>query len=76
MRITNAFARQLNHRKDEGVYALTEPRGVVSSRHGQWSAISLHCLGRYLNWYYPHPIWAQCVRGGSWHSGLCMSTRG
>jgi len=64
LKITNAFARQLNHRKGEGVYGLTQPRRAVSSRHGQWSAISLYCLGRYFNKYYPHPVWAQCVRGG------------
>lgn len=64
LRITNAFARQLNHRKGEGVYGLTQPRRSVSSRHGQWSAISLYCLGRYFNKHYPHPVWAQCVRGG------------
>jgi len=64
LKITNAFARQLNHRKNEGVYGLTKPRGAVSSRHGQWSAISLYCLGRYFDKYYPNPVWAQCVRGG------------
>ena len=64
LKITNAFARQLNHRKNEGVYGLTQPRSAVSSRHGQWSAISLYCLGRYFNKDYPHPVWAQCVRGG------------
>ena len=64
LKITNAFARQLNHRKNEGVYGLTKPRGAVSSRHGQWSAVSLYCLGRYFNNYYPNPVWAQCVRGG------------
>jgi len=64
LKITNAFARQLNHRKNEGVYGLTRPRGAVSSRHGQWSAISLYCLGRYFNKHYPNPVWAQCVRGG------------
>jgi outer membrane protein assembly factor BamB len=64
LKITNAFARQLNHRKGEGVYGLTKPRSSVSSRHGQWSAISLYCLGRYFNKYYPNPVWAQCMRGG------------
>lgn len=64
LKITNAFARQLNHRKSEGVYGLTKPRGAVGSRHGQWSAISLYCLGRYFNKYYPNPVWTQCVRGG------------
>ena len=64
LNITNAFARQLNHRKGEGVYRLTMPPSCVGSRHGQWSAISLYCLGRYFNKDYPNPIWAQCVRGG------------
>ncbi|MHC4399386.1 MAG: carbohydrate binding domain-containing protein, partial [Planctomycetota bacterium] len=64
LKITNAFARQLSHRKNEGVYGLTRPRPNVSSRHGQWSAVSLYCLGRYFNKDYPHPIWAQCIRGG------------
>lgn len=63
LKITNAFARQLNHRKDEGIYRLTQPPVMVGSRHGQWSAISLYCLGRYFQKYYPNPIWAQCVRG-------------
>lgn len=64
LKVTNAFSRQLNHRKGEGVYGLTKPRPYVSSRHGQWSAISLYCLGRYFNKYYPDPIWAQCITGG------------
>ena len=64
LKITNAFARQLNHRKGEGVYGLTKPPSSVGSRHGQWSAISLYCLGRYFQKDYPDPVWAQCVRGG------------
>jgi hypothetical protein len=64
LRITNAFARQLVHRKEEGVYGLTEPPPCVSSRHGQWAAIALYCLGRYFHKYYPDPVWAQCVKGG------------
>ncbi len=64
LKITNAFARQLNHRKNEGVYGLTRPRSSVGSRHGQWSAISLYCLGRYFAKDYPEPVWAHCVRGG------------
>ena len=64
LKITNAFARQLNHRKNEGAYGLTQARSAVGSRHGQWSAISLYCLGRYFNKYYPDPLWAQCIRGG------------
>lgn len=64
LQITNGFARQLNHRKNEGVYGLTQPPRGVSSRHGQWSAISLYCLGRYFNKHYPHPVWAHCESAG------------
>jgi hypothetical protein len=64
LKITNAFARQLNHRKGEGIYGLRQPPHGVGSRHGQWSAISLYCLGRYFNKHYPHPVWAQCERAG------------
>lgn len=63
LKVTNAFARQLKHRKDEGVYSLTRPPSAVGSRHGQWSAISLYCLGRYFQRDYADPVWAQCVRG-------------
>ncbi len=64
LRITNAFARQLKHRLGEGIYHLTRPPQLVSSRHGQWAAISHYVLGRYFNKYYPSPLWAQCQRGG------------
>jgi len=63
LKVTNAFSRQLNHRKGEGVYGLTTTPRAVGSRHGQWAAISLYCLGRYFQKDYPNPIWAQCVRG-------------
>ncbi len=67
LKVTNAFARQLDHRKDEGLYRLTRPASAVGSRHGQWSAISLYCLGRYFQRDYPDPVWAQCVRGSQFH---------
>lgn len=67
LKVTNAFARQLNHRKDEGIYRLTRPASAVGSRHAQWSAISLYCLGRYFQRDYPNPVWAQCVRGAQFH---------
>ncbi len=67
LRVTNAFAKQLDHRKGEGIYGLTQPPERVGSRHGQWSAISLYCLGRYFQKDYPNPIWAQCVRGAQLH---------
>lgn len=62
LKVTNAFARQLDHRKGEGIYPLSQPPTYVGTRHGQWSAISLYCLGRYFNKDYPNPIWTQCVR--------------
>ena len=61
LRVTNAFSQQLNHRKGEGIYGQTNPAVAVGSRHGQWSAISLYCLGRYFQKDYPCPIWQQCV---------------
>ncbi len=67
LRITNAFSRQLQHRKGEGVYTLRGPASAVGSRHGQWSAISLYCLGRYFNKYYPSPVWQHCVDSSVWH---------
>ncbi|MBI5684684.1 MAG: hypothetical protein HZC54_06360 [Verrucomicrobia bacterium] len=67
LKVTNAFARQLNHRKNEGVYLLTRSPSAVGSRHGQWSAIALYCLGRYFQRDYADPVWAQCVRGAQFH---------
>ena len=60
LRVTNAFAKQLRHRAGEGIYGLAEPPPAVGSRHGQWAAISLYCLGRYFQRDYPHPIWQHC----------------
>ena len=80
LQITNAFARQLFHAEDqawrrqirdnaragrEDAYA--EPPLHVGSRHGQWSAIALYCLGRYFNTYYPDPLWRHCVEAAKWH---------
>ncbi len=67
LKVTNAFARQLNHRKNEGIYRLTRPPAHVGSRHGQYSAISLFCLGRYFNAHYPSPVWEQCIKGAGLH---------
>ena len=63
LKVTNAFARQLNHRKDEGIYGLTTVPTQVGSRHGQYAAISLYCLGRYFERYYPADVWRACVEG-------------
>jgi len=67
LRVTNAFSKQLNHRKGEGIYGLTSVPAAVGSRHGQWSAISLYCLGRYFQKDYPDPIWQQCMDGAELH---------
>ena len=46
LRVTNAFSKQLLHRKRERIYGLTRPSRAVGSRHGQWSAVSIDCLRR------------------------------
>jgi len=60
LRVTNAFAQQLRHRAGEGIYGLTDPPPALGTRHGQWAAISLYCLGRYFQRDYPDPIWKHC----------------
>lgn len=62
LRITSALARQLEHPDyaREGVFRLQGPASAVSSRHGQWAAIGLLCLGRYFQKYYPDPVWKHC----------------
>lgn len=59
LRVTNALARQLDHDDyaRKGIYALRGPAGSVSSRHGQWAAVGLYCLGRYFQRDYPDPVW-------------------
>ena len=61
LRVTNAFSKQLNHRKSEGIYGRTEPFWGVGSRHGQWAAVSLYCLARYFDRDYPSPIWKHSI---------------
>ncbi|MEJ2705004.1 MAG: hypothetical protein P8Z79_21410, partial [Sedimentisphaerales bacterium] len=67
LRVTNAFSKQLLHRKGEGIYGRTTPPAGVGSRHGQWSAISLYCLGRYFQKDYPNSIWQHCVESAKMH---------
>ncbi len=67
LRVTNAFSKQLNHRKGERIYGRTSAPGAVGSRHGQWSAVSLYCLGRYFQKDYPDPIWQHCVESSMLH---------
>jgi hypothetical protein len=67
LKVTNAFARRLNHPQDKGAYQLNEVPGSVGTRHGQWSALSLYTLARYFNKYYPSPLWAHAQRAGQLH---------
>jgi len=67
IKVTNAFARQLNHRKGESIYGRTKPPASVGTRHGQWSAISLYCLGRYFQKDYPNSIWRHCMEAAKLH---------
>jgi len=67
LQVANALAQQLNHRAGEGIYSLSEPPAAVGSRHGQWSAVSLYCLGRYLQKSYPNSVWKQCVTSAMDH---------
>ncbi len=67
LRVTNAFSRQLLHRKGEHVYGTTSRPRSVGSRHGQWSAISLYGLGRYFQKDYPAPVWQRCMDAGKLH---------
>ncbi|HUS80133.1 MAG TPA: hypothetical protein VM283_02630, partial [Armatimonadota bacterium] len=67
LKVTNAFSRQLEVRAKEGLYKLTEPLAYVGDRHAEWAAISLYCLGRYFQTYYPDPIWEHAVKAGAMH---------
>ncbi len=63
LQVTNAFSRQLDWRKGEGIYGLQRPPAAVGSRHGQWSAISLYALARYFAKDYGDPVWTQAILG-------------
>jgi len=67
--VTNAFREQINHWAGEWAYAGRSKKSpvAVGSRHGQWAAISLYCLGRYFNTHYPAPVWKQAVEAGLRH---------
>ncbi|MFO7974580.1 MAG: VCBS repeat-containing protein [Candidatus Hydrogenedentota bacterium] len=69
LRVTRAFAHQLDHpgirSAYRGPYAPTPAH--VGSRHGQWTAISLYCLGRYFAKDYGDPIWPVCEQNGRNH---------
>ena len=69
LRITNAFARQVVDGPGyiRSPYKLRAPARALGSRHGQWGAITLLCLGRYFQKSYPSPVWAHCVRGAKFY---------
>ena len=70
LRITNAFSKQLEQRINNiggGIYKTTRPPARVGTRHGQWGAISLYCLGRYFQKDYPNPIWRHCEESAKRH---------
>ncbi|HPG65751.1 MAG TPA: VCBS repeat-containing protein [Candidatus Hydrogenedentes bacterium] len=66
LRVTQAFMHQLEHPGIRSAYGgpLMATPGSVSSRHGQWTAISLYCLGRYFEKDYPDPLWRVCRESG------------
>jgi len=56
LRITQSFWRQMmkpGGYVPDGVYGLTQPPESVGSRHHQFAALSLYCLARYFDTYYP-----------------------
>ncbi len=79
LRITNAFAKQFSHdpygqsrtamivrNLDMGREAYNTPPAGVGTRHHQWAAIALYCLGRYFQKDYPHPLWQHCIWAAEW----------
>ena len=66
--VTNALSKQLTHHKGDRAFGVKAPPSV-GSRHGQWTAISLYCLGRYFQNYYPDPVWEHCREEGRLHFG-------
>lgn len=63
LKITNAFARQLEHRMTEygSIYWITKPPRYVFDRHYDWAAFSLYALGRYFEKDYPDTVWKHCL---------------
>ena len=69
LRVTRAFAAQLEHWSSEWAYAgrSDKPPRAVGSRHGQWAAISLYCLARYFQAHYPAGVWKRCLEAARGH---------
>ena len=68
LRVTNALAGQLTHPDyaRKGIFKLSRPASAVGSRHGQWAAMTLYCLGRYFHNGYPNRVWEHCVRAAEY----------
>ncbi|MCK4627967.1 MAG: hypothetical protein KAT56_03125, partial [Sedimentisphaerales bacterium] len=74
LRVTNAFSKQLEFRiqidyTGKRIWKLTSPPVSVGSRHGQWGAVSLYCLGRYFQKDYPCPVWQHCLQCSTMYFG-------
>ncbi len=69
LRVTRAFAQQLAHPGIASAYAgpYAAIPTQVGSRHGQWAALSLYCLGRYFAKDYDDPVWSVCEQNGLNH---------
>ena len=50
LKVTNAFARWLDH-EGANIYRLNQVQSSVGSRHGQWSVLTLYLFARYFNKY-------------------------
>ena len=79
VRVTNAFAKQFTHdpygqsrtamivrNLDLSRDAYDTPPSAVGTRHHQWAAVALYCLGRYFQKDYPHPLWQHCMWAAEW----------
>ena len=66
LKVTNAFARQLKHRKKEGAYRYSGPSTKVSSRHGQWGAVCIYTICRYFARDYPEQVWKEGLQQAEW----------
>ena len=87
LRVTNAFAAQFGHAQDQGARrrvvenvrrgasGFGKPPYSVGSRHGQWSAISLYCLGRYFQQPLPQRALGAIHGGGQVAFRIAASPR-
>ena len=66
LKVTNAFARQLKHRKGEHAYRLVGPAAKVGSRHDQWGAVCVYTLCRYFARDYPEQVWREGLQQAEW----------